>query len=143
MAQRFHSAHFSTCVYGLIDVTNSDWTYSSAGHLPLLIRDGAVITLDAPHGPPIGAGLFAETYDSASVRLKPNDIVALYTDGLVERRGEPLDCGIKRLGQRLAAQADAIDLFSTTADVVRDLAGSTPADDVALVVVRLEDRCAA
>jgi hypothetical protein len=60
----------------------------------------------------------------------------LYTDGLVERRGEDLDLGFERL--RAAVHADHPE--AVCRQVTRRLVAPTgPDDDVALVAVR---RCA-
>ncbi|WP_434081572.1 PP2C family protein-serine/threonine phosphatase [Sanguibacter sp. Z1732] len=67
-----------------------DWElrYSRAGHLPgLLISDGEVRQLDGAGGRLVGFG--ATTRQSATERLRPGDVLVLYTDGLVERRDRP------------------------------------------------------
>jgi len=64
-------------------------------------------------------------------------VVAFYTDGLVERRGEPIDDGL----QRLCEVTRAGPANTVARDIMRGLVGSAvPADDIALVVLRrLED----
>jgi serine phosphatase RsbU (regulator of sigma subunit) len=137
----YRGTHFSSCLYGVIDVEQSTWTYSSAGHPPpLLIREGVAQILTSPHGPPIGTGMADLPYPHATVALWDGDLLALYTDGLVERRGEIVDDGIRRLSDRLGRVASAGDLFEASDAVVRELVGTTPADDVALVLVRFASR---
>ncbi|MGR7000037.1 PP2C family protein-serine/threonine phosphatase [Yinghuangia aomiensis] len=76
-------------------------TYSTAGHLPPLVRDlaGDVHRLDEALGPPLGTG-GSWPHTSGSVPLGLVSTVVLYTDGLVERRGEDIDRGIDDLGRR-------------------------------------------
>jgi serine phosphatase RsbU (regulator of sigma subunit) len=129
--------HFSTCIYGLINTVDRTWTYTSAGHPPpLLIRDRHATQLRAPHGVPVGTGLPATPYGCDTIRLRDNDLLALYTDGLVERRGEHLNHGIARLADRLSTEGSHHDLADLSGGVVHDLVGPRPADDVALVLIR-------
>jgi serine phosphatase RsbU (regulator of sigma subunit) len=108
--------------------------WSSAGHPPpLLLTDGGVQRLDDGPDVLLGVGGTTERHDQ-DLLLRPGDALLLYTDGLVERRGMPLDEGIDWLAGRLAAfggrplaeLADAL-LAETTAG--RD-------DDVAVLAVR-------
>jgi sigma-B regulation protein RsbU (phosphoserine phosphatase) len=70
---------------------------------------------------------------SAAVQLDDGAALLLYTDGLIERRGEVLDEGLERL--RSHFRPDPPQLLCTT--LLRTLFGSqAPSDDVALVVVR-------
>ena len=136
----FNSPYYSTCVYGLIDVAGSQWTYSCAGHPPpLLVRDGEARALRAPHGPPVGAGLLKGEYMSEAVELRKDDVLVLYTDGLIERRGESIELGIKRLADYMSKSFNGEDLFDVCTEVVRHIAGPAPEDDVALVLVRYEE----
>lgn len=129
----------STCVYGLLDPAASTWTYTSAGHLPpLLTRAGHVRTLDAPHGPPLGTHLRQAPYRQDVIGLKRGDVLALYTDGLVERRDESIDQSLGRLVDRLGGVDTAGDLTALSTEIVADLIGSAPEDDAALVLIRLD-----
>jgi sigma-B regulation protein RsbU (phosphoserine phosphatase) len=58
--------------------------------------------------------------------------MVLYTDGLVERRGESLDIGMERL--RHSVQSDGAE--SMCRQVIRTLPDDGPQDDVAIVVIR-------
>jgi serine phosphatase RsbU (regulator of sigma subunit) len=71
------------------------------------------------------------------VEVHHDDLLVLYTDGLVERRGEHLDKGIDRLASYLAATRDA-SLESMLAEIVQELVGDAPEDDVAIVAARLD-----
>lgn len=74
-------------------------TMSTAGHPPPLLRrpDGRLEVLDpaAARGPLLGYGEW--TRREESFVLPVGSTLIAYTDGLVERRGEPIDLGIERL----------------------------------------------
>jgi hypothetical protein len=108
-------------------------TVALAGHPPPVVagpdRPAEVVAV-AP-GPPLGVG-WGDRYPTTTLALTLGTTVALYTDGLVERRGEPITDGIERLRAVIRpAPARAV-----TADVMHDLVGrSTAFDDIALVVL--------
>jgi serine phosphatase RsbU (regulator of sigma subunit) len=64
----------------------------------LLLRQGRARFLDRPGGMLLGANA-APAFEEAECRLRPGDRVLLYTDGLVERPGEGIDRGLKRLAE--------------------------------------------
>jgi anti-sigma regulatory factor (Ser/Thr protein kinase) len=85
-------------------------------------------------GPPLGAGYFG--MEPEVLTLRPEDVVVLYTDGLVERRGEDLFSGIEDLADRVRAQAGR-PMREVPARLVADMVGEGGDDDVALVMVRI------
>lgn len=85
-----------------------------------------------PHRPPLGTGAAASA-DEEVVQLQPGDLLVLYTDGLVERRGEDLDVGIARLER---ATSNVAGLEDSALALVDELALDT-ADDVCVVTLRL------
>jgi sigma-B regulation protein RsbU (phosphoserine phosphatase) len=126
----------ATLVYAIL---SPDLTlrYVNAGHLPPLIAsaDGSTRLLDDPGGVPIGCetSLYATQY----AQLEPGDALVLYTDGLVERRGESIDDGIGRL--RDVASAGVTDPHDLADAILRALLPVTDGeDDIAVLVVRPE-----
>ena len=98
----------SSMVYLTINRRSGEVGYSVAGHPPplVLLPDGAESWLDKASGSLLGRG---GSRPSASVFVDPGTTIVLYTDGLVERRGEPLDAGLARLvkaAQAVAGQDD-------------------------------------
>ncbi|MFE2164008.1 SpoIIE family protein phosphatase [Streptomyces sp. NPDC059447] len=89
-----------------------------AGHLPpLLIRDGQAHYLSQPEGCLLGAS-FDAAYGEAVIDLVPGDHLLLYTDGLVENRGEDIDEGLTRFAAaalRLVRDGDDETLARTLA----------------------------
>lgn len=108
----------------------------TAGHLPpLLIEpDGRVRLLEQRHGLPVGVRT-GHDYQSFRHPFPTGSRLLLYTDGLIERRDESIDTGLRRLAS--AAQAAAQRTDSSLADnVYRALLDETPLeDDVALLAI--------
>ena len=87
-----------------VDLLEGVLAYACAGHPPPLLLDrdrGTVTRLDGASSPPLGV---AEAADIVEQRLSlPARVaLALYTDGLVERRGESIEEGIDVLARRSA-----------------------------------------
>jgi GAF domain-containing protein len=78
--------------------------WAAAGHPPPVLRTsgGAVRVLDTKPGIMLGVPL-PYVYQDHRVELPAGSTLALYTDGLVERRAEGIDDGIRRLARALAA----------------------------------------
>ena len=110
--------------------------WASAGHPPpVLVRAGAPCEiLWRPLSPPLGIGgdVAAATF---SAQLRPGDAIVLFTDGLVERRDEPLDLALERLARRLAGLAGA-QVDALAARLLADVRVASAPDDVAVLVVR-------
>ena len=107
---------------------------ASAGHPPPVVAPPCQPTqlADVPIGPPLGLS-HSSGRTSATVSLPPGAVMLLYTDGLIERRGEDLDVGF----ERLRAAVHAGDPEVVCRHVIRQLVGAAgPADDVAMVAVR-------
>lgn len=108
----------------------------TAGHLPpLLIEpDGRARLLEQTHGLPVGVR-GGHDYQSSSYSFPTGSRLLLYTDGLIERRHESIDAGLRRLAGAAEAAARCGD--SPLADgVYRALLDETPLeDDVALLAI--------
>jgi anti-sigma regulatory factor (Ser/Thr protein kinase) len=102
LAAEIDASQIATCVYAVHDPNEGRLVYASAGHLPILVRDedGTVRTAAEPTGPPLGTGGWLHT--SGAIDLPPGSTAVLYTDGLVERRGEDIDEGVAALERALA-----------------------------------------
>ncbi|MFD4611614.1 PP2C family protein-serine/threonine phosphatase [Streptomyces sp. NPDC058440] len=95
---------FATAVIARFSPDDPTVTWAAAGHPPPVLRlpDGRVHVLDAKPGAMLGIPLRQEIEDH-TVRLSPGATLALYTDGLVERRALGIDPGIDRLATALGA----------------------------------------
>ncbi|MER6353675.1 SpoIIE family protein phosphatase [Streptomyces sp. NPDC001634] len=138
-ARTIDGAENTTVATTFIDWDTHTITYSSAGHPPpaLLQRDGNVEFLDQATDPPLGARPQHVPRIQAAAAFREGAVLALYTDGLIERRREDIDTGLARLADSLARhQAD--DLETLADAVLTDLLPPGDAtDDTALVIVRL------
>nr|WP_221308263.1 PP2C family protein-serine/threonine phosphatase [Nocardiopsis mwathae] len=95
-------ASMATACFLVYEPAEARLTYANAGHVPpLLLRaDGRCEPLDAVVDPPLGCSLgAARTRDRVGVGT--GDMLVLYTDGVVERRGESLDVGLGELADLL------------------------------------------
>ncbi|MFJ1969752.1 PP2C family protein-serine/threonine phosphatase [Streptomyces sp. NPDC087903] len=95
---------YATAVIARFHPEDPTLTWAAAGHPPPVLRtpDGQVRTLDAKPGAMLGIPLQQEI-DDHTVRLSPGSTLALYTDGLVERRAQGIDPGIERLAGALGS----------------------------------------
>ncbi len=121
-----------TCVS--LDPYTAELTYSCAGHPPPLLvdrRSGDVRRLADASAPPIGVAEPGEIVE-ARVKLSADAVLAMYTDGLIERRGQNIDDGIDLLG-RVIRTAQSIDPDRIVRNVSAEI--GAPDDDVALLVI--------
>jgi GAF domain-containing protein len=125
----------ATVVCAVVDLTEQTITYSNAGHPPpLLVQDDQVVWLDKALATPLAVDDAAR--DEATVDVRPGDLLVLYTDGLVERRNERLDDGLRRLSDAAVVFRDA-PVEEVANRLIEELVGTTARDDVALVVKRI------
>ncbi|WP_328291856.1 SpoIIE family protein phosphatase [Kineococcus sp. NBC_00420] len=114
--------------------------FSNAGHLPPLVldTDGRPRLLEAVEANLL-LGIDADTPRQESVvTLERESTVILYTDGLVERRGESLQVGLERLAEVAGELAQGgVDLDGLVDGLLQRLVPEQPEDDVALIAVRL------
>ncbi|MEU6769688.1 SpoIIE family protein phosphatase [Streptomyces sp. NPDC046759] len=129
----------TTAVKAIVDTRSRLITYSSAGHPPpvLVSPDGHRELLDQATDPPLGTRPQHVPRPQASASYRPGDTLVLYTDGLIERRGEDIDAGLGRLIDVIGecAQLDTEQLADTV--LARLGVASGGRDDVALIVARL------
>ncbi|KAB2976505.1 SpoIIE family protein phosphatase [Streptomyces sp. SS1-1] len=94
---------YATAVIARFHPDDDTLTWAAAGHPPPVLRgpDGEVVTLDAKPGAMLGIPLQQRIADHTAP-LPPGSTLALYTDGLVERRAQGIDPGIRRLTEALA-----------------------------------------
>ncbi len=132
--RHFEPDAMATVLCAMISPSLEEARISSAGHPPpLLACPGEPARLaDVPPDVLIGAAS-RKPRRTATVSLPPGALLCLYTDGLVERRGRPIDEGITRLGGALRAAAPE----SACITVMGAMSEHSPrADDIALLMLR-------
>ncbi|MEU6071872.1 SpoIIE family protein phosphatase [Streptomyces sp. NPDC047082] len=138
-ARYVEGALATTVVQAVVDTRARRITYSSAGHPPpvLLHQDGSCDLLDQATDPPLGARPEHVPRPQADLPYTPGDTFVLYTDGLIERRGEDIDAGLQRLTDALARHARHGPERLADALLAHLGVSSGARDDIALLVLRL------
>ncbi len=130
-----------TCLYAVFDPADQTLRFANAGHLPPLVvgPGGTATVVDDAADPPLGVGLY--NVSDRWLPLAPGSTVVLYTDGLVERRGEDLDDGVEAL-RGLVERLEG-PLRHAPATLVSGRLPDGPDDDVAVLVARVHRGAAA
>ncbi|POX56288.1 protein phosphatase [Streptomyces sp. Ru71] len=129
----------TTALQALVDTRSRLITYSSAGHPPpvLLHPDGRCELLDQATDPPLGARPQHVPRPQASLPYRPGDTLVLYTDGLIERRGEDIDAGLGRLMDALGECGGLGPERLADKALARLGVSGGSRDDIALTILRL------
>lgn len=132
-AQYFEPDILATVQYAIIEPTLDRARLSSAGHPPpVLARPGQpTAVIELPGDLPLGVSLEHERH-TVTFDLTAHAVVCFYTDGLIERRGRPLDVGV----DRLCATVEPAHPEKVCAEILAKLVGTDPtSDDIAVVAV--------
>lgn len=135
------SGMFVTAWMGSLDVKTQKLEYSSAGHFPALLRmrNGKVVNLTT-NGMALGVDTFAEVATDV-VELQKDDMLVLFTDGIVEARNDYDELfGMERLEKILAEQKSqpARYLVKEILQEVKNFSrGAVQEDDQTLLVIRV------
>jgi GAF domain-containing protein/anti-sigma regulatory factor (Ser/Thr protein kinase) len=97
-----------TAVVGTFDPSTGRVCLSNAGHPPPLVlrADGDARFSPLQRSLLIAAGLGGAPRPLDELVLQPGDSLIMYSDGLIERRGEPITSGMDRLAAMATAMAD-------------------------------------
>jgi sigma-B regulation protein RsbU (phosphoserine phosphatase) len=137
------SGKYATLFYGEFHPESGEFEFSNAGHnFPVLVRSDGSHELLSAGGTIVGA--FERTsYDAQRVRLKPNDIVFFYTDGLSEAQDEKEEeYGEKRILEFIRQHR------RETPEVIKEgilkqvdqfSCSKTPEDDTTIVIIKIND----
>jgi len=130
------SGYIATAAVAWIEPEDRRLSWSTAGHLPPVLRtpDGEARLLAGPDHPPIGMATARRPV--ATDGFPPGSMLVLCTDGLVERRGEPIDAGMERLRALVASLPSRATAEDARDALLEQLLADGGEDDVAIVVVR-------
>jgi serine phosphatase RsbU (regulator of sigma subunit)/integral membrane sensor domain MASE1 len=134
------SGKFATVAAAIIEPDVSLVTYATAGHPPILIRRAKTGTVEIP--PPAGGPALClpgerdlPRYTQGQTGFDVGDIMLMYTDGLIERRGEDLEEGITRVAGRLQAWPPGAPLGSLCDELIACLGTEPQLDDMCVLAV--------
>lgn len=136
--QHFEPGQTATVIYAVYDPAASRFMVSSAGHLPPVVAEpyGQASLMPVPSDLILGVepGMPRR---STELSMPPGGLLAMFTDGLIERRGVHLDTALERVRRTVSADVPSADV--ACADLMAALIGDgTVDDDVALLVVRCD-----
>jgi anti-sigma regulatory factor (Ser/Thr protein kinase) len=142
-AESVEGASMSTAVCAELDMRTGRIIYACAGHPPsLVVGPGGARFLEGGRRPPLSMPPANAVASDASAHLQPGETLVLYTDGLIERRGEAVDEGLQRLAAVATELADrGPDALAER--IVSQLLPDGAADDAAVLCVRYEPVTAA
>ncbi|MBT2438606.1 SpoIIE family protein phosphatase [Streptomyces sp. ISL-36] len=126
---------FASCCYIVLDPETGALQAVRAGHpQPLLRRpDGTAQVLELAGGLVLGIDDDA-TFPVTELILEPGAVLALFTDGLVERPGRDIDEGVERL-RRTFSVSGSVALTETADRLIRDARQAVDRpDDIALLL---------
>ncbi|MFE0647057.1 SpoIIE family protein phosphatase [Streptomyces sp. NPDC059534] len=125
----------ATCLYMTYDPVTRRCLVASAGHPPpvLVAPDGSTAYVDVSPGPPLGVG--GLPFEPVEVEVPDDSVLALYTDGLIERGHADLDEGMAAFREALSAALVPGRLLEEVGpEVVRGLVPGPLSDDVTLLL---------
>lgn len=136
LIDRGFPAPFATAVIGLYTPQDGAFTWANAGHLPIVVRDprGDVEVIEGATHPPLGVDR-VRLRPTPALTLEPGSVLLLFSDGLVERRGEDLDTGLARLADSLRVAPEDVAAIPDTL-LEANLRDEPRRDDVCLLLVR-------
>jgi len=134
---------FVTAIYGLMDLRSGTVYLSRAGHTPALhIRDNKVEQI-RPDG--MGLGLdFTENFNCSlqetEIKLKENDILLLFTDGITEAKNSDLeDFGFERF-EKIIIEFTGKSIDDLSNSIMKQVTifsqGNPQHDDITLVIFK-------
>ncbi len=118
---------------GVLDIASGRLSYASGGHPPpaVITPSGDLRFLDHGQNPPLGVR-WAGPFSQGEARLASGSTLVCYTDGLIERPGEPLDHGLERLAEALGQSFVGLEEL---AERLLELPVDDHVDDVAVLAV--------
>jgi anti-sigma regulatory factor (Ser/Thr protein kinase) len=125
----------TTMLFAIVEIDSGTMRFVNAGHPPpLIVGEAGETEILEGAGPPLGV-MDTWRYEERVALLAPGMTALLYTDGLVERRGERLDTGLDRLRCAVAEGGPPEDMVRRALEATE---AAVADDDVTLVVIRGE-----
>ena len=137
------SGMFVTLFYGIIDLENNTMSYVNAGHNPpiLLHKENMAMTLLQAKGIPIGVK-DEMNLELKEIDLKQNELVFLYTDGVIEAVNEKNEeFGLETIEKLITSHSDSKpeDIIESVLFEVKQFAGKRDQhDDITMIIIQSE-----
>jgi serine phosphatase RsbU (regulator of sigma subunit) len=119
-----------TAICGFIDPRNREIAYATAGHPPPILAHATEAPSMLPaDGVPLG--IFPDSkYRTFTAHAAPNDVLVLYTDGVIEQQRDP----VRGVALLLEAAARAASSSNPAVTLYQTIFGTNePSDDVAIL----------
>ena len=132
--QSFDGRGMATAAYATFDLDSGLLTLSSAGHPPPVIcgADRPSKLIETSPNAPLGAVAYSN-FSEEEIALEYGDIALFFTDGLIERRGKPLDTGFEWLTEITRGVRSPSELRT---QIIANLVPLATEDDVAFVALQ-------
>ncbi|MFN2533905.1 MAG: SpoIIE family protein phosphatase, partial [Pseudonocardiaceae bacterium] len=136
---RIPGAKCTTATVMILNSSTGELCWARAGHPPPLVIDphGQPRYLNDGRGPCLGVVSNRLAFRQGHGHIAPGSCVLLYSDGLIERRGEVIDDGLDRLAAVSAELCTATPALIIDELLKQMLDGRVRPDDIALVIAKL------
>jgi len=140
ISENITDGRFITFFWGIIDIKENTFTYVNAGHNPpLLIRDGKIDKLEKG-GIILGVMKTDIPYISEEVKLKKDDVIIMFTDGVSEamnkNREEFSDERLENIALSLREKPAGVIMNGIKTEVQNFASGVTQSDDITMLVLK-------
>jgi serine phosphatase RsbU (regulator of sigma subunit) len=115
-----------------IDLASGRARLANAGHPPPILRTRDGVRLVYGSSPLLGLKTRPPT--ETELTLDPDDLLVLYTDGLIETRTESIDVNLARLVDAVTHAEPDLEAFASR--LLHDVGPQTASDDIAMVALR-------
>ena len=126
----------ATAAYAVLDPDVGSLGIATAGHLPpIIVSRGTARTIELAPAAPLGTFPYGSCREY-EMELGVGELLVFYTDGLVERRGEPVTDGIAQLQEAVSSASSAGEACRLA---IGQILAEDLRDDVAIVAVRNDE----
>lgn len=134
--QTIETTELTTVFYALISAATGGMRYTRAGHLPAILcrPDGSVELLSEGSDTPVG--IFPNgTRTEASVVLGQDDLLVMFTDGLIEEPGRDLYDSLDELTAQVASHKGSLEGLAD--QLMSNQPSRGTGDDTSILLVRV------
>jgi len=141
IASQVSTNQFITIAYAVLDPATGSLTYASAGHPSPIIanRENTSVRQLRLGSAPLGVMSDSE-YENYTEQLSEDEVILLYTDGLMEARADNEQFGDEKLGRVLSdiRDTDVKEIPAKLLEEAQNFAHGKLEDDVAIIALSLD-----